>query len=288
MIFLRLKTNGDLALLEEGQVEVGTASPFTVDTWHYIEMRWQNLASGAADVFVDGQSKISVTGKDFLVSPLDAYRFSGSPTTNEDIAIDDFYCYSGGSGTGDFLGKDTEVLGTYQNTAEDATDQGDALEAGTWAITGDTPGVDDGTPAAYTSTAKDGHTICDEGTRSGPSTASEGTGTIKGGKWLHRLKRGNGGGTTHTSRYGHNGDVADETVAATTSLKNFFIVKDVSVAQVPTSSEDFAQGFKVAGAQDISCAEMWAFLLHIPSAGPDPIPDRLVQVEQAINRSGTY
>ncbi len=266
---LSLETDGDLRVdfIAGGSETVGT--PFADNKYFYIEIKWDHLDSGAFDLHINEVSKISVSGKDMSGGgTFDTYSLETNVMT---ALYDDFYCMSGATGTGDFLGKDAEVLGAYQNTAEDATDQGDALEAGTWAITGDTPGVDDGTPAQYTSTAKDGHTICDEGTRSGPNAAGEGTGTIKGGKWVHRLQRGNGGGTTHSSRYGHNGDTALATVALTASYKNFFIVKDDSVAQVPTSSEDFAQGFKVAGAQDMSCADIWAFLLHVSAGAPEGI-----------------
>ena len=59
----------------------------------------------------------------------------------------------------------------YQNTVEDATDQGDALANGTWALVSETP-LNEGTSndAQYVDTGNlTGSTICDEGTRAGPS-----------------------------------------------------------------------------------------------------------------------
>ena len=274
IIGLRLKPNGDVHITDVSFNDVAMVTdPFTVNIWHYIELIWENTNAGSAELFIDGLSVASVASADFDTGlAISDYRLRGPGSTEGTYYFDDVYLYSGAADSDDRLGNNTEVLGAYQNTVEDALDQGDALEAGTWAITGDSPGVDDGTPAQYTSTPRDGHTICDEGARPGPSTAGEGTGIIKGGKWLHRLRRSSGGGTTHSIRYGHNGDTVLETVTLDTSYENFITIKDNTVAQVPTSSEDFAQGFKVDGPRSIECADMWAFLLHVDEALPPPPP----------------
>ena len=67
-IRLRLKTDGNLAIIDANNVQAGVtvSTPFTVDTWHLVEIRWKKSASGDAEALVDGVKKVSVSGEDFL------------------------------------------------------------------------------------------------------------------------------------------------------------------------------------------------------------------------------
>ena len=67
-IRLRLKTDGNLAIIDanNSEVAVTSSSPFAANTWHRIELRWQQSNSGDADVWVDGNPQLSVSGEDFL------------------------------------------------------------------------------------------------------------------------------------------------------------------------------------------------------------------------------
>jgi hypothetical protein len=240
-----------------------------VNTWHYVEVKWQHVASGTLDIFIDGSAAASqYTGKDMLGAgtALDTYQLEGSADT---IYYDDFYCMSGATGTGDFLGARTEVLGAYQNTAEDATDQGDALTAGTWANGGEIS-FTDGTELQYVQTAAiGGYTICDEGNRAGP--AGDAPGTITGAKYIARLARTNGSSpTTLDQSYGNSGDGVshiDRAAALAVTHANFFVVSE-SGTVVPTNAENFAHGMRQTGSggRDILAHEFAAMLLHVQPA----------------------
>ena len=284
---LRLKTTGNVVVLDGGGTEVGTeaTTPFTVDTWHFVEVFWhQGTANndGTIDVHVDGSSIISETGLDFLGDSatwddvLSEYQFTGNTTVGEDFYYDDVYMMSGASGTGDFLG-DAEVF-NYQNTVEDATDIGDTLADGTWALVGETP-LNEGTSndAQYIDTGNlTGSTICDEGSRAGPTGDANVDGTIKGAKWVGRFKRGSGGERTFGFLVGNSGDgVTSKAITLTTAYVTKMEVSEAA-GEVPLSTESFQHGFSksATAGQDIFCGEIWAMLLHVPSAAGGVVVDR--------------
>jgi hypothetical protein len=285
VIRLQLRTDNKIGLIDNNDAEVGTSTlTVSADTWYYFELIWQNSASGTASLYVNDSLWISVSAQDFSEGTTfdesnGNYRFYGPTGESITVYIDDIYMYDGASGVSDRLGSDAEVLGAYQNTAEDATDQGDTLGDGTWADAGDTPGVDEaiGLAAGYTdSGAVQGYTICDEGTRPGPS--GDASGTIKGGKWLHRLMRGGGGPNDHYKIYGHNGDTQADAVTLGVAWENFFTILDASDSKVPSGSEYFAQGGgKSSGGREWYAADMWACLLHVAGAAEPfpPVPGRV-------------
>lgn len=272
---LRLDTDGSLKLIDAGNSVVDSAAAaFTADIWHYIEIWWENADSGDAKVFIDDSEVMSVTAQDFLdAGAFTLYRFGGTATGGPEFYYDDIYCMSGATGTGDFLGSRTEVLGPFQNTIEDATDQGATLDQGTWEKCSDTPGVDDGTPAGYTTgSAQTGFTICDEGgtggDRQGPAELI--TGVSKGAKYIYRLNRGSGSGTVHRKRWGKNTSVQDSAsdIGLGTGLGNYFQLETNTTYMPNVNTDNFATGFlKEAGGREIYCAEMWSMLLHV---APDP------------------
>ena len=67
-IRLRLKTDGNLAIIDANNSEVAVTSstPFAVETWHRVELRWRQSNSGDAEVWVDGSQILNVSGEDFL------------------------------------------------------------------------------------------------------------------------------------------------------------------------------------------------------------------------------
>lgn len=263
-------TSGDLILVDEPGSEVDTiTNPFTVDTWHFVELRWtKSFASGVAEVFIDDSSSgLFVTNQQFetaAANPLDGYRFE-SPASGPDIYIDDVYIMTGISSSGQFLGSGSEVLGGYQNNVEDATDQGSALNNGTWADVGQTPFVD-GTQADYQQDgAIEGFTICDEGVQPGP--AGDAPGTIVGAKYIQRMARTNGSSpTTLDKSFGNSGDgvtAIDVAATLTVAFQNLFVVSEAA-SIVPTNSENFAMGMGQTGSggRDVLAHEMLACLLH--------------------------
>lgn len=280
---LRLETDNKIGLYDEGDSKVGTSTlAVSAGTWYFFELVFQHSTSGNADLYVNDVSWIGVSAQDFSGGYVfdesnGNYRFRGPTGEGITIYLDDIYMLDGASGVSDRLTSGARVLGPYQNTAEDDLDQGTQLDQGTWALTGDTPGVDDGTPAGYTGGASDGHTICDEGSRPGP--AGDGADDIQGAKFLHRMSRGNGGGTVHQMRYGHNGDTTTATVSLSGSPANFFALLEASAAQCPTSSEYCAQGgTKDGGGRELYILDMWGFVLDVEAAAPDvfpPVPGRV-------------
>jgi len=121
-IHIRLRfeaSTGDLILVTAAGSEASReTAPFTVDTWHFIELHWQQVDAGSADVEIDGNatsiSEVSTDfrsgGEVFDSSNNGWYRFQGGTTTGENIFIDDCYCLSDATGaTGDFYG-DFEVF----------------------------------------------------------------------------------------------------------------------------------------------------------------------------------
>ncbi|MCK4588418.1 glycosyltransferase, partial [Candidatus Woesebacteria bacterium] len=266
LIGVRLKTDGKISITDTSGTDAAiSTSSININTWYYMELIWSKSDTGAAELFIDGVSRVSVSSDDFDTGvALGAYSMAAGGTDDGNYYYDDFYAYSGATDTSDFLG-DAEVYG-YQGAGAGYTELGDALEAGSWANVGETPGSDSNT-AGYTGYPKYGGVRTNGTTRAGPSGDSniDGDSSIKAAKWLHRLSRGNGGGTTHYKRYGNSGDgMTDTAVTLDGDLGNFFTVSESSTV-VPKSTEYFEHGFGLNGARDITAAEIWSFILHVPA-----------------------
>lgn len=277
---LRMKTDGNLVIVDANDSEVASvANPFTAGQWHTVEVRLGKGNSANCGVWVDGTSVLFVSAGDFQSGTADMTRIGlrGSPTTGEQINFDDFYSYHTVDSNTERLSNGIaalpfwEVLGPYQNTAEDGTDQGDALNDGTWALMSETP-ANEGTSndGGWTGTPRSGYMITDEGTRLGPASDTRFTyGTGVASKFLHRIKRGTGGGTTHNRIYGTSASQTTEAfpTALTVGYENR---ETLSTAHLPTTSQSFAVGMGVSGAQDIIAADIWAFYLQTRS-GSTPL-----------------
>ena len=269
---LRLDTNGDLVFTPNSGVATTVTNPFTVNTMHRIDILWEEAASGTFDLWLDGSSKMSLTGQDLLAAnPMALYNFSDLATGV--VYFDDCYSMTGATSTAEFLGSGAngQEVFRYQNQTSSVTpDVGNNLDVGLWLNSGQTP-LSALSTSHYTASNVGGHMFTDDTAsglngRHGPHGDASITGTIKGAMWWWRLQRGGGAGTTHSVRYGNDVDtITEETQALTTAFVNYSRISEAATI-VPLATEHFAQGFKTGGAQDIECAEMWAMILHVPSA----------------------
>ncbi len=281
-LHLRIRSDGTLEVLDKAASSVGTSSlALSEDIWQYIEIVWQHSVIGTADVYVDGISYISIASANFDAGGAfgtdDAVYELRGVSTGILAYFDDLYSYTGGTGTGDFLG-DAEVFRYQANTNSTTADRGcptesqAVLDQGVWQDLGETPLSSDATEPGYTGGAASG-AIDTEDTQSGDNfrhgphgDEANIDGTIQGAKWLHRLRRDNGSGTTHRKCYGNSGDgVAEATVTLAVTFANFITISEVA-SEVPLVTEHFSHGFaKSAGGREIFPEEIWAFILHVPA-----------------------
>ncbi len=258
-----------------GIVVATDSSAANVDNvYNYFELYFQTGASASAELFMDDVSILNPTGEDFSGVP-DNFIFQNVTWNNTNTGFfDDYYFLSGAAAASDRYGD--FAVKAYQSTDVGATDQGDTLADGTWALVSETPG-NSGTSndAQYqddTGPNLTGSTITDGGDRPGPSGDSDVTGaTIKGAKYISNLMRGAGGGRTHTILHGNSGDGV--TATADLGLTTDFLIYEVlseSASIVPTESEFMQMGFSksATGGQDIFCGDQWAMLGFVPAAPP--------------------
>lgn len=279
-IGLRFNATNDLELIDNlGGVAGSVSFPFQINTWHYIEVYWQNVASGAAEVFIDNVSKIGpVSAKDFLgTGAVTAYEFLGpdSDFNNGDVYFDDIYIMTGATGASDRLG-DAEVF-KYQNITNSATPDvsalaDDVLNAGTWHRAGETPLAETATNPEYTTTGTGVVYTDGDGFPQGPNTDSriEGDSNIKAMKAISSMKRSGGGSTDHFINFGNDGGAASDLTKSADldppqSFDEYFVISEAA-AILPTASEHCAIGFETTAGQDYECREQWAMILHVPTA----------------------
>lgn len=280
---LVLTTGGDLALNDDDSTPVGTATtPFTNDIWHYIEVYIEDSASGVCDVYIDGASAISVSGQDFSEAAglWDEVQLRNSGTGSI-FYFDDFYWMSGASSIADRLGgnaseqasgKIPEVF-AYQKTDGGATDQGDTLDTGTWALASETPAVTGaGNRAEYTTTDAAGSMRTNSGTRSGPSGDAniDGDSNIIAAKYTYILTTDIA--SDHYIRYGNDTDGTQERVATVGTGDTVIEVVSEDPAVVPLSTESFEIGGRANGANDLRFEELWCHILHTPDIAGPPGP----------------
>ena len=279
---LVLETDGDLRIVPNSGLAGIVSNPFTVNIMHRIDILWDEVASGALVLWLDGAARVSMGGRDWLAAAaVDNYSFRNATDGPANIYFDDCYSLTGATSTAEFLGSGAngQEVFRYQNQLASGTpNSGDALGTGTWDDVGQTPAVETaGNVAIYAASNVGGHVFTDDTAsglngRHGPHGDANIDGSIEGAMWWWRLLRGAGAGTTHSVRYGNDVDTITEvTQALTTAYVTYNQISEAATI-VPLATEHFAQGFKTGGAQDIDCAEMWAMILHVPSgAGPQTI-----------------
>ncbi len=264
-------TTAELVLLDNGLSEVGRSTPtLSVDTWHYIEVYWENADSAVAEVFLDGVQVISVTAQDFfLTGAYDTLVFEGTTANAHNIYFDDVYCASGLTAASELLGP-SEVI-PYRSSKNSVTpdDGGADLDIGTWLAVQTIP-FDVTIGAEYTASGAAGAVDCDDvggsaGT-GGPATDTNAADAINGVKAIMSMERGGGGPTDHFILLGNDADgttrSADLDPAASQGI--FFFVSEAATI-VPLSSEVLRVGFENTAAQDFECYDMLAQILHTPS-----------------------
>lgn len=275
-IKLTLDTNGDLIVGYNSGTPDTISTPFTVDTWHRIELYFDRKSAGAVVLDIDDTEVLNTTLVDTAAGGVaDEHAFMNSTAADGSIFIDDYYTNTQ-TAPGSFLGDDGHEVFAYQaNTDSAAGDSGDSLDVGVWQNCGKTPGNSD--DAQYTAAGVlEGYVLCNDTVsgnnyRPGPSG---GVPTVDGlrsfAKWLYVLKRGSGAATNHYQRFGNSVDTPPSPgtiVALSNQFANY--VTSNQGTTIPVGSETFAQGFgKASGSREIMCQEMWAFLLHRPPPPP--------------------
>jgi len=269
---LVLNTSGQLVLFDStGAPTTLAASPgLVINTWTKFMFYFENLASGDCEIFVDGISKGSLTGKNLkngatIIDIIGVYACgSASGCYQDDIA-----CYSGAADSGDL--PEPGECHAYWSTLNNATgDVGGALASGTWDLIQHTP-FETSVQAQYDTTGAGSVDTDDSGGSEGtggPNTDTNITGTIAAIKGLWRFERGTGGASAHYGLLGNNVDGTTRSIdfnPLQTPVNHEMV--SVAASIVPTSSEYCRIGIETTGAQNFECYGMLATIWHIPSAG---------------------
>jgi hypothetical protein len=287
---LQLETDGDCSLLDQNESNVTstTTSPFTVDTWHRIEVRHIPAGfNGECQVWVDGTDIFggnqTYIGANALPD-IDALAVGGPHASGDgNVFFAGAYVMIHSTAASDRLDSDFEVVGPYQDTAISGTtpDNGNTLDAGDWANVNEIPFSDTAALASYTGNPDLGGIHYDGGTRSGPSGDSrvDGDSNIKAWRGIFRGQRGNGSsaGGDHRFYVGDDGGTWTSgfdsmALVLSGSDVNYYFCTDVST-NMPSSSDNFSLGFGTSIARDIRCREMAAFVLHVPAAAAVTVPE---------------
>lgn len=266
--------------------------PFSLGVWQRWEVIWQELASGAMDIYIDGSLWHSFTGKDMKANLTHTdYLWTGfhDVATGDDLFVDDIYMMSGAavsdrlSATGN---GEWEISRHQSGKTGQTPDNGTNLTGGVWNNAGKTP-LDESNSAQYMGTASgSGHVYSDDTAsgkhyRHGPHGDVDGEkdGTIVAAKWIIRARKGAFGGTS-TKRMRVGSDLGSNwhthVITLTSAYKNFFDVEETN--DVPSKDDHFALGMtKGSDASSFDkneVAELWAMLLHVPAAAAPAGPRR--------------
>jgi len=265
---LNLFANGTLALVDANSTEVGSkTNAFVTDEWHYIVIYWIHKGDGRAVVWIDGFEVIRTGTEDFFNAAFGRYQLSGPNFTGVSIFIDDIYSRSQSATEADVL-LDANIF-AYQKTDGLATEIGDTLVLGTYALISQTPlNQSGGNIAAYDTGGNKGGCDTDSGLRPGPSGDSriDRSLDIKATRYIYVMRRSSGAGTQHLQRIGNDVDGMTEIVV---DMGTIFILKQYLTIEptiMPEADEVYQMGFgnNAGGSQSTQCAEMWAMLLHSP------------------------
>jgi hypothetical protein len=265
--FLRLEltTGGDVLVVDAGGATIRTISgPFTAAAHHFVEVYFQHSASGTVEVFIDDASQGSDSARDLTDGgTFDTVRFENAAASAATLDVDDYYLKSGATAAADRFGP-VEVFG-YQAWPSSDTDNGSALDLGTWDLAGETPlDASAGHIVSYTANNKNGSADSD-GTGGGPSGDSniDGDSNIKAAKWVFHAQRTNGSNSAPFLRYGDTGGTTDSGDILTTDFANHVFLSETT--NVPSSTQFFRMGGgKGSGGRDVEIGEMWGMLLHVP------------------------
>ena len=265
--FLRLEltTGGDVLVVDANGATIRTiAGPFTAAAHHFVEVYFRHSASGTVEVFIDDASQGSDSAQDLTDGgTFDTVRFENAAASAATLDVDDYYLKSGATAAADRFGP-VEVFG-YQAWPNAGTDNGSALDLGTWDLAGETPlDASAGHIVSYTANNKNGSADSD-GTGGGPSGDSniDGDSNIKAAKWVFHAQRTNGSNSAPFLRYGDTGGTTDSGDILANGFAIFVFLSETT--NVPSSSQFFRMGGgKGSGGRDVEIGEMWGMLLHVP------------------------
>lgn len=229
-------------------------------------------ASDLVEVWVDGTQAVTSTAQNISSvtrTITDGVDFAGSTGVGA-MYVDDILSLTGVTAMSDRF-SDYEIF-AYSHSVTGTTPDagglgsaGTALNAGNWQNTVD---GNLGTDGEYTASGVYGSVDMD-----GPNGDGniDGDSNIKAIKGLANMNRDGGGGSTHYLFLGDSGDGDSPTAFDDDNDWGPITTGDtwysVTSETVPTASQDIRMGFGTGGAQDIHMNEMWAFILHVPSAG---------------------
>lgn len=286
-----LETDGDVRVTDTGGSTFATiTTPFTVDTWHFVEIRifpeTGTDGDGEVQVWVDGVEALSNQTGLNLTTYVNhkGLAVGGSPTSGEQVYFAGInLIYNSTSATDRVTGSNAdqrwEAVGPYTNNAgATATPDddgpgtgggGDNLDSGNWDDVDDIPFAD-ATPAIYSS-ASNGSVYTDGGSFAGPSGDPniDGDSNMKVVKYMMRAERGSGSPSSHRFYVGNDvdspGGDGEFTPSLTTSPANYVLFSQ-NPTVLPLSTQNARMGFgRVSGAQAIEMRDMAAFVLHLPS-----------------------
>jgi len=265
--FLRLELTpgGDVRVVDANGATIRTITgPFTAAAHHFVEIYFQHSASATVEVFIDDASQGSDSAQDLTdAGTFDTVRFENAAASAATLDVDDYYLKSGATAAADRFGP-VEVFG-YQAWPNSGTDNGSALDVGTWDLAGETPlDASAGHIVSYTANNKNGSADSD-GTGGGPSGDPniDGDSNIKAAKWVFHARRTTGSNSAPFLRYGDTGATTDSGDILTTAFADYFFLSETT--NVPSSSQFFRMGGgKGSGGRDVEIGEMWGMLLHVP------------------------
>ena len=268
-------SSGVLRATDQSSVDYDSATGVLVnDTWHLIQVIWNQSDSGSIDVWVDGTSVISSATFDGNVDGgFNAYRFLGGGASTR--RFDDVLVQSGlTSAAADFL-DDFEVYLYKGDTGATVVAGSTTLDSGAWSDVWEL--VHNDTNYAYytISGAKSGGIDFDGGsTWSGPSGDTN-IDTISGAKWISRMRRENGGATNHFHRIGNDVDGwSNKAQTLGTAFVTYYTLT-VDVTEVPTSTQYARGGFghDGTGGREQRLGEIYVNILNeIPAAAGGFVP----------------
>ena len=269
-IGIYIDLTSDLRVYDSSSGLIATVTdPFTVGTWYRIRILAERVDStGIVKLWINDSLEVDLTSQNLSGDATDLCYFMCN-NTNLQFTWDGFYYQTGAALDGSDFIDDPVYLGGYQNDAEDDTDQGSALDAGTWADASELP-FTDGNYARYSTGGAAGHTRTDEGTRLGPGAYS---GTPKSAKWLFRAQKPAAvAGTVHQLRMGKYvaaDTYTDQTITPTTAWAEYIYCWDpVTRAWTPDSGNEFVAGMTIdSGGESFDIAELFCQLLVDAPAG---------------------
>ena len=287
-----LETNGDIRLEDLGLTTIHTeTAPFSVDTWHYMEMSARNNNSSNFEIWIDGVSVKTGSAANMGNSSGNSagFQMMGAGSGDGNVDFDDTYLVEHTSALeGNNLGP-SEVFayqvpgGFFSATGLTTNDSAPNIGSpdNSWAHADQTP-LDSTEWLGFGLNPSDGalrfiQPSTGDGFGLGPfSGIYDVDDTIQGTMWLGVYQRGSGGGAgNHDMWYGQGAQSPINSFNMDVIANNsdtFRAIVSEDAGPVPLANESFAMGAGTRAAQDIEIREMWAFLLHTPTVITDVFP----------------